>query len=160
MSLAFCFAEAGKAYGINPSLLKSIAKVESNLNPKAINKNLNGSIDIGVMQVNSSWISTLGLDGDKLISDPCYNVMTGTKILKNCIDRHGYTWEAVGCYNAVSKYKRVNYSWKIYNKLKAEGFRVRSEKTANNNLTHPPITTWSKSESSLSFSMRDNASIE
>ena len=118
---AFCFEEAGKTYGISPMLLESIAKIESSLNPKAINKNQNGSIDIGLMQINSFWLKTLKLDAEKLITNPCYNTMTGAKILKQCIERYGYTWEAVGCYNAVSEPKRVRYSWKIFNALKSEG---------------------------------------
>jgi soluble lytic murein transglycosylase-like protein len=52
--LGFCFEDAGNKYGINPILLESIARVESNLNPKAINKNTNGTSDIGLMQINSA----------------------------------------------------------------------------------------------------------
>jgi hypothetical protein len=117
---AFCFSEAGTTYGISPQLLKGIAKVESNLNPKAVNRNPNGSIDMGLMQINSSWINRLSLEPDRLLSDSCYNVMTGAKILRLCIDKYSYTWEAVGCYNAVSRHKRVDYSWKIFEILKAE----------------------------------------
>ncbi len=155
---AFCFDEAGKAFGINPFLLRGIARIESNLNPNAINKNANGSVDIGLMQVNSSWVSNMGLDPDRLRSDPCYNVMAGSKILKLCIDRHGYTWEAVGCYNAVSRNKRVNYSWKVFGMLKAEGRKGSNElKRGVPSVTEPAL---SSSKGQLSFSMRDNAAIE
>ncbi|MBI4687172.1 MAG: lytic transglycosylase domain-containing protein [Nitrospirae bacterium] len=116
---AFCFEEAGKAYDINHSLLESIAKTESNLTPAAVNRNNNGTEDLGLMQVNSSWIKPLNLNYGLLLSDPCYNVKAGANILRGCIDKYGYTWEAVGCYNAVSAPKRVKYSWKIYNKLAA-----------------------------------------
>jgi len=71
------------------------------------------------MQVNSYWVQTLGLDSGQLLRDPCLNTKTGARILKKCIDRHGYTWEAVGCYNARSSDKRVKYSWKIFKKLEA-----------------------------------------
>lgn len=128
----FCFEDAGKTYGINPVLLKSIARVESNLNPKAMNKNQNGSIDIGLMQINSFWIKTLGLDSGRLISEPCYNTMIGARVLKQCIDRYGYTWEAVGCYNATSTPKRVRYSWKIFNSLKTEGSRLKTGGSSQN----------------------------
>jgi len=113
----FCFDEAGRTYGINPRLLRGIARVESNMNPEAVNRNSNGSIDLGLMQVNSFWLKTLGTTSQELTSDPCYNVMAGAWILKGCLDRHGETWEAVGCYNATSRNKRVNYSWKIYREL-------------------------------------------
>jgi hypothetical protein len=117
---AFCFEEAGKMYGINPALLQSIARVESGLDSKAVNANKNGSTDLGLMQINSAWIETLRLNGNELLSDPCYNVKTGAQILKGCIDRWGYTWKAVGCYNAVTESKRAGYSWKIYRELKKE----------------------------------------
>ena len=116
-AFSFCFDEAGRAYGISPLLLRGIARVESNMNPAAVNRNSNGSIDLGLMQVNSFWLKTLGTTSHELTSDPCYNVMAGAWILKGCIDRHGQTWEAVGCYNATSRTKRVNYSWKIYREL-------------------------------------------
>lgn len=165
ISNAFCFDEAGKAFGINPFLLRGIARIESNLNPNAINRNTNGSVDIGLMQVNSSWVPTMGFDPDKLRSDPCYNVMAGSRILKLCIDRHGYTWEAVGCYNAVSRNKRVNYSWKVFGMLKAEGRKGSNElRVTSNELKRgvPPVTepALSSSKGQLSFSMRDNAAIE
>jgi soluble lytic murein transglycosylase-like protein len=47
------FEEAGEYYRIDPKILYSIAKIESNLNPNAINRNLNGSVDMGIMQINS-----------------------------------------------------------------------------------------------------------
>lgn len=116
---AFCFEEAGRQFGISPALLENIARLESDLRPGAVNRNRNGSTDIGLMQVNSYWIRTLGLDSGDLLSDPCYNTKTGARILKKCIDRYGYNWEAVGCYNATSGDKKIRYSWKVYNRLEA-----------------------------------------
>jgi soluble lytic murein transglycosylase-like protein len=114
---AFCFDEAARMYGMNPNLLRGIAKIESNNNPLAVNRNSNGSCDLGIMQINSSWIKPMGLVRNELLKDPCYNVMTGAKILRKCIDKHGYTWEAIGCYNAVNPHVRVKYSWKVFNEL-------------------------------------------
>jgi hypothetical protein len=118
MVTAFCFDEAAAQHGLSPRLLRSIAMVESGCRPAAVHVNSNGSTDLGMMQVNSSWISKLGLDTGRLLRDPCYNVMTGAGILRQCVDRYGYTWEAVGCYNAFSRDKRVDYSWKILRALK------------------------------------------
>ena len=117
-----CFEEAGRGYGISPALLYTIAKVESNLNPGAVNRNTNGSYDYGLMQINSGWYATLGRDRWDRLSDACYNVHVGAWILRQCIDRYGYTWDAVGCYNASSKPKRTAYAWKIYSALKQAGY--------------------------------------
>ncbi len=116
-AFAFCYEEAGLEYNINPVLLHVISKTESNLNQMAINTNPNGTQDIGLMQINSSWVKSLNLDADLLLSDPCYNLKTGAEILSKCIEQYGYRWEAIGCYNAVSKDKRVKYSWKIFKEL-------------------------------------------
>src|SRR4030067_1846035 len=114
---AFCYEEAGLEYNINPVLLQVISKTESNLNQMAINTNPNGTEDIGLMQINSSWVKSRNLDADFLLSDPCYNLKTGAGILSKCIEQYGYSWEAIGCYNAASKDKRVKYSWKIFKEL-------------------------------------------
>lgn len=144
---ALCFEEAARLYGISPNLLKSIAKVESNFNTGAINRNKDGSFDMGVMQINSSWIKTLELNPDELVKNPCYNVMTGARILRKCIDRHGYTWEAVGCYNAVSPNYRMKYSWRIFDELKKGAKQEASSQSPYKN-------------SSLFFSVRDKVEME
>lgn len=120
-SISECFINAGHLYGINPNILWAIAKVESNFNPYAINKNLNKSYDIGIMQINSSWLPTLkkyGLKDERSLYDPCYNIHVGAWILKQCIERYGYNWTAIGCYNATSPVKRVKYSQKVWKHLK------------------------------------------
>ncbi len=116
-SFAFCFEEAGRMYGVSPQLLWAIAKVESNFNPKALNKNKNKSYDFGVMQINSSWAKTLGEELWQSLGDPCTNVKVGAWVLAQCIQTYGYTWEAVGCYNAKNPHKRARYANKVYNVL-------------------------------------------
>lgn len=131
-ALPFCFEEAGRAYGISPQLLLGIARVESSLNPAAVNRNTNGSTDLGLMQINSFWLKPLGTTARELVTDPCFNVMAGARVLRDCLDRHGQTWEAVGCYNATSRHKRVDYSWKIYREL------LKAEKTTAATAPNPP----------------------
>lgn len=144
-ALPFCFEEAGKAYGISPLLLRGIARVESSMNPAAINRNTNGSSDLGLMQINSFWLKPLGTTARELVTDPCYNVMAGAWVLRDCLDRHGETWEAVGCYNATSRRKRVNYSWKVYRELlkgaKTKGGNAGERAGAPRNPPRPAETT-------------------
>ena len=102
---AECWFDAGQRHNIDPLLLYSIAKVESSLNPSAINRNRNGTYDIGLMQINSTHLPRLskaGITREKLLNDSCTSVMAGAQILSGFISRHGYTWEAVGAYNAGS----------------------------------------------------------
>lgn len=110
---AFCFQEAGELYGISPQLLWSIAKVESNFDPGAVNWNRNGTYDFGLMQINSSWAGRLGKTWSGL-GDPCTNVKVGAWILAQCVSDYGYTWQAVGCYNSRTPSKRDRYAAKVF----------------------------------------------
>lgn len=118
-----CFATVGSYYHINPLLLRAIARTESRFNPAAINRNGDGSVDLGLMQINSQWLPTLaqaGIDAHRLLSDPCLNVAVGALILRDDIKRYGVSWKAVGAYNAASPEKRVRYAAKVVRNLRTE----------------------------------------
>ncbi len=53
------------------------------------------------------------------LGDACYNVQVGAWILSRCVQRYGYTWTAVGCYNAFSKDKGAVHADKVYRVLEA-----------------------------------------
>jgi soluble lytic murein transglycosylase-like protein len=111
-----CFTGAATRYTINKSLLVAIARTESQMNPNAQSpKNKDGSYDIGLMQVNSTWLPTLkqyGLSKADLLS-ACTNIYVGAWIMANNISRHGATWNAVGAYNATTMSKREIYVAKV-----------------------------------------------
>ena len=122
-----CWDEASRAYGVDPWLLYGIAKVESSLNPYALNLDhlrRTGSYDIGLMQINSSnlpSLAALGV-GPERLWDACTSVQVGARILRDKLDRYGETWEAVGAYNAscfrlkgaACRKARMDYAWKVY----------------------------------------------
>ncbi|MBE0617082.1 MAG: lytic transglycosylase domain-containing protein [Proteobacteria bacterium] len=111
---AFCFEEAAARYGVPSVLLHTIAQAESGLDPEASGWNADGSVDVGLMQINSWWETRLGYrEWVGVCTDPCYNVMVGAWILRDCLDRHGYTVAGIGCYNARSPEKRERYAKKI-----------------------------------------------
>jgi soluble lytic murein transglycosylase-like protein len=114
-----CWEQAATRYAVNPYLLYAIAKTESGLNPSAINRNKNGSYDLGLMQINSSWFPTLrrfGIDEQQLL-DPCTSVHVGAWILAQNMQRMGNTWEAVGAYNASKSDLRMKYALKVYKNI-------------------------------------------
>ena len=99
-----CFAEASERYGVSVPLLKAVAEVESGFRPEAVNRaNGNGTYDVGVMQINSSWFPTLeaeyGITEDDLM-DACTNIQVGAWVLANNFVTFGWSWEAIGAYNA------------------------------------------------------------
>lgn len=56
-----------------------------------------------IMQINSIHFDALRkfrISQKDLLTDPCQSVMTGAWILAGQIQRFGYTWDAVGAYNA------------------------------------------------------------
>jgi soluble lytic murein transglycosylase-like protein len=110
----YCFEKAATTYNISPQLLWAISKHESGHNTKAINFNKDGSFDFCHMQVNSKWRSTIGEERWRYLNDPCYCTLIGAWILSMCIQKHGYTWQAVGCYNSPSKKIQEGYANKIY----------------------------------------------
>lgn len=121
-AFADCFEAAGKRHRLPPELLRAIACVESHHNPLAVNKNRNGSIDLGVMQINSLWLPTLatfGIERDHLW-DLCTNVYVGAWVLAQNVQVLGFNWRAIGAYNAGLKETptrdvlRYAYAKKVY----------------------------------------------
>ncbi|WGG53580.1 lytic transglycosylase domain-containing protein [Rugamonas sp. DEMB1] len=114
-----CWEEAGARYGVSPQLLYAIAKTESGLNPAAMNRNKNGSYDVGLMQINSSWLPRLrrfGLDERRLL-EPCTSIQVGAWILAQNMQRLGYSWDAVGAYNSSKPALRLQYAQRVYRNM-------------------------------------------
>jgi len=112
---ADCFDDAAAFHHVNPLILRAIALVESRGNSNAINKNSNGSYDLGMMQINSIHLPELaryGLDRKDLL-DACKNVYTGAWILRQNMDRYGNTWNAIGAYNASTPEYRRRYAARV-----------------------------------------------
>ncbi len=87
---SFCFDEAGQHYNVDPDLLRSIAQVESSLDPNAYNENQNKkgqvtSRDFGLMQINSSWFPQLAEFNvnETNVYEPCFNVSLGAWVLSS-----------------------------------------------------------------------------
>jgi soluble lytic murein transglycosylase-like protein len=111
-----CFEQAANRYGLNKRMLVAIARTESALTPHVIGpRNQNGSYDIGMMQINSSWLPTLAKYGigQRELLNACTNIDVGAWILAHNVARHGPTWKAVGAYNAASPDKQQKYVAKV-----------------------------------------------
>ena len=128
-----CWDDAATRYQVNSALLYAIARTESGLNPLAIGRNHNGSRDIGLMQINSVWLSTLATYGisERDLFEPCTNIHVGAWILSYNFYRLGYTWDAVGAYNAVSPRSRRAYINKVRRNLGTSAVSAQRSRPAS-----------------------------
>jgi soluble lytic murein transglycosylase-like protein len=113
--------------GIPPYLALSVALEENaRLDPLAVHVNVNGSRDLGVMQLNDSWFA-----GNW--QDPETNIRAGCEHLKWLFRQPGVTtwWDAVVAYNcgivrfregppiaSVEYANRVFARWNVYRRYR------------------------------------------
>ena len=118
--LAFMLS-VSQFYHLPPRVLPSIQLVEAG-QPGTISHNFNGTGDLGVMQVNSTWVpavakhwrasqaATFGALRDNF----CANVEAGTWILRQAMDEaHGDFWAGVGFYHSHDPGYRADYLRKV-----------------------------------------------
>lgn len=121
-----CWEDAAARYQVDSRLLHAIARTESSLDPLAVNRNGDGTRDIGLMQINSAWLPALAVHGlgERDLYDPCTNVQVGAWILAQNIRRLGPTWNAVGAYHSPTRARRIRYVARVrrhYNAPPGEG---------------------------------------
>lgn len=112
------FIKYGKAFKIPPKLLWAIAKTESNFNALAINKNKNGSTDIGLMQINTihkDKLNSLNLTLNDLYN-PEVSVYFGARVLKSCFNKFGFNYKGLNCYNG--RVTNNKYNIKVLNQIR------------------------------------------
>jgi soluble lytic murein transglycosylase-like protein len=124
-----CWSEAAARYRLSSDLLYAIARTESSLNPRAVGRNRDGSTDLGLMQVNSRWLPQLASFGisERELLQPCTNIHVGAWILAGNVQRLGYTWNAVGAYNATSPRRRAAYIARVRRHISAP-FRINAHR--------------------------------
>ena len=110
-----CFNQAAAYQGVNPLILRAVAWFESKGDPSAINRNANGSIDVGQLQINSVHFGDLARQGvpHRALTDPCVNVYVAAWLLKQKMVKYGNTWRAIGAYHSESPKERDAYARNI-----------------------------------------------
>jgi hypothetical protein len=111
-----CINQAAVAFHVPATVILSVIKTEDGRNGMAV-KNKNGTYDLGVMQINTSWLPELknkGLTAEQVKSDPCINVAVGTWILAQGM-ANGEGWKGVGNYHSYTQKHNQVYREKVRN---------------------------------------------
>lgn len=114
-----CVTSAAGYHQVNPWVLRAIIKVESNFNPAAVNKNRNGTVDVGIAQINSMHFKELAKYGvaPSDLMDACTSSYIAAWHLRKQITRYGNTWFAVGAYHSATPCYNQRYRALVWNTL-------------------------------------------
>ena len=118
-----CLLPAAQRHGVNPQLLRAILQVESGMKPDTVQHNTNGSIDVGMAQINSVHfpeLSQWGITPQKLL-DPCTATHVAAWHLKRGLLRYGNTWFGVAAYHSVTPTHNTRYQALLRKELRRSG---------------------------------------
>jgi hypothetical protein len=116
-----CIEAAASVYRLPPAVVVILLSVEGGSLGR-VSQNTNETVDVGPMQVNSTWIPALATHWGasqsatfKALRDNfCANVEAGTWILRQALDEaHGDFWEGVGFYHSHDPGYRADYLRKV-----------------------------------------------
>jgi soluble lytic murein transglycosylase-like protein len=118
-----CVSHAAQYHKVNPWILRAIIQVESSFNPAAVNRNRNGTLDIGIAQINSMHFKELAKYGinEKDLLNGCIASYVAAWHLKKQINAYGNTWFAVGAYHSATKCYNDRYTRLVWNVLQGWG---------------------------------------
>lgn len=114
-----CIAPAAQYHAVNPWILAAILKVESSFNPRAINRNANGTRDVGMGQINSIHLKELSKYGvaEQDLMDACKATYVSAWHLSKLYRKYGNTWFAIGAYNSATPCFNKRYAGLVWNAL-------------------------------------------
>lgn len=118
-----CILPASTFHVVNPNILRAILNVESRLNPNAVGKNDNGTMDVGIGQMNSMHFKELAKHGIAAahLKDACVGTYVAAWHLRKSIVKYGNTWFAVASYHSGTPYFNTRYQILLKNELIRSG---------------------------------------
>ena len=107
-------------YGLPPRALPAIQAVERGF-PGAVHHDADGSADLGVMQVNTSWTAPLArvtrlppaTVRARLIADPCFNIAAAGAILRAYLGVTHNLMQAIGDYHSHTPALNLAYQHRV-----------------------------------------------
>lgn len=116
---AECLWAAAQYHQVPALVLWGMAAVESGFRPDAVNRNRDGSIDLGVAQVNSVHWPELRRRGIPAASlqDPCINLYVRAWLYRQKMNQHGNSWKAVGATHSETPAIGVAYATRVADRV-------------------------------------------
>ncbi len=112
---ADCITDAAARHQVNADVLRAIGWQESRLQPAALGRNADGSVDMGAFQINSIHLPELtryGIDRAAL-GDGCVCAEVAAWHYRRQIDLLGDSWQAVGSYHSRTPARAAWYANQI-----------------------------------------------
>ena len=118
-----CILPAAELHGVNSFVLRAILKIESGLKPNAVGKNRNGTVDVGIGQMNSMHFPELVRVGvaPEWLKDACVGTYVAAWHLSKAMARYGNTWYGVASYHSATPYFNRRYQIMLNNELVKSG---------------------------------------
>jgi soluble lytic murein transglycosylase-like protein len=118
-----CIVPASNYHRVNPYVLRAILRVESGLNPTAVNRNANGTYDLGMGQTNSMHLAKLKSYGIAPVNllDGCVSTYVAAWQLAAVTRESGNTWSSIARYHSSTPYFNYRYQVLLSNELVRSG---------------------------------------
>ncbi len=132
-TLAACLLFAAQTYDVPPQVMIGIMHVEGGRVGQAVGPNVNGSYDLGPMQVNSLWIPELAAawrvdykTAYKVVRDDgCMNVRVAAWILKRKIKEAGSLYRGIAYYHSATPGVGISYAARVIRVMERKGLIKR-----------------------------------
>jgi soluble lytic murein transglycosylase-like protein len=114
-------------YGLPPRVLPSIQAVEGG-QIGTIHVNLDGSEDLGLMQINTRWMQPLAqytgmtpaMVRDRLLADACFNIAAAAAILRSYLNEaRGDLMLAIAYYHSHTPARGLDYQARVVRSAEA-----------------------------------------
>ena len=119
-----CVDAAAAWHRVHPHILRAVLMTESAMNPQALRRNSNGTLDIGLGQINSVHFAELARHGVSplALTDACVASYVAAWHLARQQARWGNTWYAIGAYHSTTPAFNQRYQrlvWRQWQRLTA-----------------------------------------
>lgn len=134
-TLAACLLMAAQTYQVPPAVMIGIMHVEGGRVGQAVGPNMNGTYDLGPMQVNTRWIPELAVawNVDKKTAmrlvrdDGCVNVRVSAWILSQKIKEAGSLYRGIAYYHSATPSLGTRYASKVVRLMERKGLIARDD---------------------------------